>query len=261
MPRTTELIRVRCFVAAHDLSGALAALPPPSELLITPQTFVPSEHPYKLHVGTYTVSPSSPPQQVYIGLTATPRNGYGPSLRIFIGNKTHSCHILEDAELLQPFRRLWEKSRFDGTGSDSVYKLIRRRVETYERCGSRQSTIRHPASGAYRECRFGRQFTISSKSGNHHAYVPPVNYTTGRDYESGPANSSKINPAVLEYSSIKRPTMHFTFSHSHSSGTSRRVHKTEGDDGPRPHAEHRVSNSTDKDGDGQGTAGAAQGDD
>ncbi|KAL5423399.1 hypothetical protein PMIN04_003917 [Paraphaeosphaeria minitans] len=128
MPRTTELIRVRCFVAAHDLSGALAALPPPSELLITPQTFVPSEHPYKLHVGTYTVSPSSPPQQVYIGLTATPRNGYGPSLRIFIGNKTHSCHILEDAELLQPFRRLWEKSRFDGTGSDSVYKLIRRRV-------------------------------------------------------------------------------------------------------------------------------------
>ncbi|KAF2451299.1 hypothetical protein P171DRAFT_438059 [Karstenula rhodostoma CBS 690.94] len=126
MPRTTELTSVHRFVEAHNLESALNALPPASELTITPQTTIPSEHPYKLHIGTYTLS--SQPHSVHIGLTTTPRNGYGPSFRIFIGSKTHAFEILEDVELLQPFRRLWEKTRNERRWCERAWKDMRRGV-------------------------------------------------------------------------------------------------------------------------------------
>jgi hypothetical protein len=121
MPAITELDSVRRFVRAYNVEPALNNLPPASDLPITPQTAVPSEHPYKLHVGTRSG------QQVHIGLTTTPQNGYGPQCKVFIGGKTHSSEILEEVDLSQPFKRLRDETSLDKrVGCERAWKDMRR---------------------------------------------------------------------------------------------------------------------------------------
>ncbi|KAL1597866.1 hypothetical protein SLS60_008353 [Paraconiothyrium brasiliense] len=108
VPATTGVASIRSLVRGYDLEAALDCLPSAAELTITPQTDVPSEHPFKLLIGTRY------DDRVWIGLTTTPKRASGPGFKIFITTEdtitSHTVDVLDNSDLVQPFRRLWEKT-------------------------------------------------------------------------------------------------------------------------------------------------------
>ena len=94
------------------LKSALDSLPPISAINISPQNFSPSEHPFKLHLGSKHSAPA------YATLGPRPCNpSHAPDLLFFHGSTSTSMaqlpsfHSLETVNLVEPFCTFWEKSR------------------------------------------------------------------------------------------------------------------------------------------------------
>ncbi|KAH4064639.1 hypothetical protein HBH50_173640 [Parastagonospora nodorum] len=108
---------LRTELTHKGLKPALGSLPHSSAILISPQHFSASEHPFKLHLGSETGS------RVWATLGRRPRNpNQAPYLLFFAGSsdlsmvQLPSFHSLEKVHLVEPFRTFWDKSR-DMVGS------------------------------------------------------------------------------------------------------------------------------------------------
>ncbi|KAJ4301704.1 hypothetical protein N0V90_003797 [Kalmusia sp. IMI 367209] len=106
-PASIELEGVRRFVKGRGLEFALNNLPLAIDLSITPQTDLPSEHPFKLLIGTQSN------QKVWIGLGTTPKHGHGPKVDIYFNNgglTRRQFNFLNEVDMVEPFKRLWENT-------------------------------------------------------------------------------------------------------------------------------------------------------
>ncbi|KAF2682235.1 hypothetical protein K458DRAFT_405977 [Lentithecium fluviatile CBS 122367] len=134
-PAKAELESVKQFVSSHHLNPALKALPPLSAMTITPQTRFPSEHPYKLLLG------SLPGQPLWLALTTTPKQARCPYAQLFVGDsdidlKAAKWEQMEVEELVQPFRKFWEKTREGWGQGDGVLVFLGAAVRREERGGA-----------------------------------------------------------------------------------------------------------------------------
>ncbi|KAF1955685.1 hypothetical protein CC80DRAFT_535765 [Byssothecium circinans] len=111
----TELQSLKTSIASRNLLAHLTALPPLSSQTLNPQTRFPTEHPYKLLLGTLHNKP------IWIALGTTHGKDHGPSILILGGESDSELQRakLEDLgerDVVQPFRRLWERTSVCGCG-------------------------------------------------------------------------------------------------------------------------------------------------
>jgi hypothetical protein len=106
-------------LVVRGLKAAIDSLPPLPDITIKPHNECGSDHPYKILVGHTRAGGA----RVWVRLGSTPaRATYAPDMVYHISNRNTALCLsftsLEDVDLVEPFRTLWEKTRSTVTTGD-----------------------------------------------------------------------------------------------------------------------------------------------